>query len=422
MSLAVLGFRRQTAVGAVLLTAALIPLGQQLVVFGLHLQFVRLLVLVGFSRILVRQEARNFQTNRLDKLFIAWALTGLICGILRGPTPETFGIAFNNLGVYFLFRFLVKEPEELVGHLRLLIITSIFIGACMVWEVLSRKNLFAVFGGVPEILMERGDRVRCQGPFRIPILAGTFAATLLPLTISLWFQEARNKWYAIFGTLGCTIMTILSNSSGPLLCYVASAGGLMLWPLRNRMRILRRLSVIAIIGLALTMNAPVWYIIARVSDLVGGGGWHRAFIIDLGVNNFSDWWLVGTSRTAPWAPNYQVLLVDPNNIDITNEYVAQAVSGGTLKLGLFLAIIVSGFVTIGRQVRADTEPKLHRKLLWAFGVALASHCMAFFSISYFDQIYVFWFWLLGAISCILSVPSTYTVPRPLSIIHGQPIY
>ena len=37
-------------------------------------------------------------------------------------------------------------------------------------------------------------------------------------------------------------------------------------------------------------------------------------------------------------------------------------------------------------------------LIWALGVCLASHCAAFISVSYFDQIQVFWFWLLAVIA------------------------
>lgn len=39
-------------------------------------------------------------------------------------------------------------------------------------------------------------------------------------------------------------------------------------------------------------------------------------------------------------------------------------------------------------------------LLWAFGVCLAAHCAAFISVSYFDQIQVFWFWLLAVIATV----------------------
>jgi hypothetical protein len=400
MSLVVIGANRQNAVGAFLLTAAIVPLGQQLVVFGLHFHFLRLLLLVGFCRLMVHQETRGFTMNFVDKLFVCWALTGVICGILRGPTPQTFGLAYDALGTYFFVRVLMRSPEDMVDHLRVLAIVVLVIAACMTWEATTGKNPFYVFGGVPLVPGERGERFRCQGPFRMPILAGTFAATLFPLMVGLWFQGGNGKRRAVLGTLGCVVATGLSNASGPLLSFLAAVGGLALWQIRDRMHLFRRVIVVIIAVFAVVMKAPVWYLIARVSDLVGGGGWHRSYLIDQFVSHFNEWWLVGTSYTASWAPAGQVLAVDPNNMDITNHFVAQGIAGGVWMLALFLAIIVCCFKIVGRAVHTDAQGVLDPKLLWSLGVALAAHCAAFVSISYFDQISVFWFWLLAVISSI----------------------
>ncbi len=399
---------RQNAVKAMLATAALVPLGQQLVVFGLHLHFLRLLILAGLCRLLMRGESRALELSGLDKLFIAWALVGLACGILRNPSAETFGAAYNALGAYFLFRILTKEPADTVDHLRLLTLLAIVIGACMTWEVITHRNLFSIFGGVPEITIQRGDRFRCQGPFRHPILAGTFGATLFPLLVGLWFQGGRGKWRVLLGIAGCLVITVVSASSGALLTFLAAMIGIGLWPMRNRMHLFRRGTTAAIIGLALVMNAPVWFLIARVSDLTGGTGWHRSFLIDTAIKHFNEWWLIGTSYTAHWGGSHQVLLVDPNNMDLTNHYVVQGVGGGIWMLGLFVAMIVVCFKVLGRGVRAEFDLALDRKLLWAIGVTLAAHCTAFISISYFDQIHVFWFWLLA----ITSSLSRHVQPRP----------
>src|SRR5712691_4122361 len=144
---------RRSAIAALLLTAAIIPLGQMLVIFGLHFYFFRLLLLVGFCRVFSRGETRGFNLNTLDKIFIAWSLTGLMCGILRGPTAATFGGAYDSLGIYFLIRLLIREPEDIVNCLRFLALVALSIAGSMVLEVIIRKNVFSVFGGVPEVLM-----------------------------------------------------------------------------------------------------------------------------------------------------------------------------------------------------------------------------------------------------------------------------
>src|SRR6476620_10399428 len=109
MSLVLLGASRQKAVGAVLITAAFIPLGQRVIVGGLNFYFLRILLLVGIGRLLLRGETTGFRFDRIDKVFIAWVLTGMVCGILRGPRAETFGAVYDSIGIYFLFRILVQD-------------------------------------------------------------------------------------------------------------------------------------------------------------------------------------------------------------------------------------------------------------------------------------------------------------------------
>src|SRR5262249_5408798 len=75
--------------------------------------------------------------------------------------------------------------------------------------------------------------------------------------------------------------------------------------------------------------------------------------------------------------------------------------GGILGLGLFLAMIVRCFKIVGRIIRNTIVP-VHPKLAWAFGVCVACHGFAMISISYFDQIQVFWFWLLAVFGTLVA--------------------
>ena len=95
-----------------------------------------------------------------------------------------------------------------------------------------------------------------------------------------------------------------------------------------------------------------------------------------------------------------MLAIDPENLDITNHYVAQAISGGICMLGLFIAILVTCFKNVGRALDAAEDGLLKPIFLWSLGVSLAAHCTAFFSVSYFDQIQVFWYWFLAVLSCL----------------------
>ena len=359
----------------------------------------------------VRHEIRGFRLTGFDKLLIVWGLVALICGLIREPSAEVFGIAYNNLGTYFLFRVLMREDEDVSGYFSIFAVLGCIFGACMLYEDLTRHNPFHIFGGVPEITIIRGDRFRCQGAFRQPILAGTFGATLFPLMVAYWQQagSGRERWLAILGGIFSMVITVTSASSGPLLTLLAAFAGFAMWPVRRKMRLFRRGVVATIIALSLVMKAHVWFVIDRISSLTGGGGYYRSDLIEKFVNHFSEWWFIGTSNTVSWATAGIVLASNPNMVDITNHYIEQGVSGGLIEFCLFLAMIVICFKIVGRAVWSESEWSYRPRLAWAIGVTLACHCTAFISVSYFDQIQVFWFWLLAAIAAIPA--QAYAGPR-----------
>jgi hypothetical protein len=132
--------------------------------------------------------------------------------------------------------------------------------------------------------------------------------------------------------------------------------------------------------------------------LTGGGGFYRSQLIDHCLKHFSEWWFIGTSNTSTWAEDGIVLSTNPKMVDITNHYILQGISGGLLKLILFIAILTVCFKITGRFTRDESAAKPQRQLAWCLGVCLACLCTAFISVAYFDQIQVFWFWLLAAIA------------------------
>lgn len=398
--LIILFSNRRKAIGALLITAICIPLGQYIVIAGLHFYFLRILILAGLVRLFTRPEAGGFKLVTLDKLFVTWVFIGLVCEVIRGLRAETFGAVFDELGIYFFIRILSRDAGDVVAQLRVFAFIAIVLGACMAWEAVMHRNVFYTLGGVMQTPIVRDGRYRCEGSFRQPILAGTFGATLFPLLIGLWRNKDQKKWLVLAGIVGSIVITITSVSSGPLMTFLAAIMGFCLWPMRAKMYLFRRSIVVTLIGLTMVMNAPVWYLIARLGGEIGGGGWHRSWLIQQFVTHFTQWCFIGTSYTANWAPGGEVMPDNPNMMDITNQYVAQGIHGGLLCLVLFIIIIAACFKIVGRFVRGEREPAVRRILLWAFGVSLASHCAAFISVSYFDQIQVVWFWLLAMIAGI----------------------
>jgi len=303
----------------------------------------------------LRGEFRSIKLNRIDKALLWWTLSSIVTYFLLWQTYDAFkdklGLAYNAIGFYFLFRFLVRDLDEVVQVLKITAILVVPLAGSMLMEKATGRNSFALFGGVDPVTAVREGVLRCQGPFGHPILAGTFGAVLLPFFIALWLRG--HKTLALLGIASSTVITITSGSSGPIMAYLAGILGLGLWSLRKKMRAIRWGLLLTLLALHLVMKVPVWFLIARVGVFGGSTGFHRALLIDRAVANIGGWWLVGTKSTASWADKDQGLF------DVTNQYLLEGADGGLLTMFLFIMIIARCFQGVGRSVRAmeDVEPR-----------------------------------------------------------------
>jgi hypothetical protein len=264
----------------------------------------------------------------------------------------------------------------------------------MVKEQLTLQNVFGLLGGVQIIPEIRENKIRSQGSFQHAILAGVFAATLLPLFFMLYKNGKAHFWGAI-GIVSATAMTVTSQSSTPLLAYAAGVLAICLWPIRKRMRTVRWGLVLMLIVLALIMKAPVWFILAHI-DLTGGSsGYHRAELVDQFIHHFSDWWLIGTKDAGNWGWDMW---------DVQNQYVDTGETGGLAAFIAFILLISRAFSRVGVGRLAATGDKPQEWLFWFLGSALFANCLAFIGANYFDQTKISWFFLL-AIICATTAPA-----------------
>ncbi|MGD1154704.1 MAG: hypothetical protein ABSA41_02630 [Terriglobia bacterium] len=418
MGLLLLVLPRKYALLPVIALICYMTMGMRIMVGGLNFPMMRILILFGLARVVVRGEYRSIKLNTIDAAVLWWTLAGIVTGTLLWRTSDAFvsrlGQAYNVIGFYFLFRSLLRGMDDINRVVKFIAILLVPLAGLIVVEKFTGQNLFSAFGGVPPVTFVRDGVVRCQGPFAHPILAGTFGATLLPLFIGLWGQGQKSKFIPLMAIIASTTITISSGSSGPVLAYLAGMLGLGMWYLRKHLRTIRWGLLLTIIALHVVMKAPVWFLMARVDVFSGSTGWHRAYLLDRCIANFSDWWLVGTKSTANWAGEEARLF------DVTNQYISEAANGGLLMLGLFIMIIVRCFGGIGRAVRASegSQQRATSWCLWAMGAALFTHVVSFMSVSYFDQSIVNWYLLLAMISTgaglfiPASAPADAGAPQP----------
>ncbi len=408
MGVLLIALPRKYALVPVIMLTCFMSMGQVIVVMGLHFNMIRVLALFGWARLLVRGEIRGLKLNSIDKALLWWTLSSVVLNTLLWRTSEAFtnrlGQAYNALGMYFLFRFLVRDFNDVKRVFKIAAIFIIPLAAAMVQERVTGRNPFALFGVRNPIVQIRDGALRCSGPFEVPMLAGTFAATLLPFFVALWQQGRADRLLSGLAILSSGTIIVTTASSGPYLTALVAVAGLLLWPWRKFMRAFRWAVVVGLLCLHLVMKAPVWFVLARMDVVSGSTGYHRAYLIDRAVATFSQWWLLGTRTTA--------IFGEQIHGDITNEYVWQGINGGILTMILFILIIVNCFRGIGRiEAREDVALPV-RRCVWAMGAALFAHVITFLSISYFDQNFVNWYLLLALISTATGATLTSRQRKP----------
>jgi hypothetical protein len=394
---------------------------QSIQVLGLNLTAMRLLELAGFVRIAIRREFEFSTFNRIDGALVALYAYTTAVFLLRSDVgrAEAIGTMVDAMLCYFTFRALIRDIAGLEWFLRSLVLLLIPYIALLVIESTTQRNPFAVFGALTWDDL-RGSRLRAMGSFRNPSLLGTLGACFLPLYAAFFFMR-RTRSTALVGIGLCIGIVLLSNSGGPIGATATGGVGWLCWVMRKRMHVVRRLLAGAIVLLLLVMNAPIWYVLERISFVSGGSGWHRSHLLDMAFRDLGQWWLagMGLERTRDWFP---YTLAITGAADITNTFVAFGLSGGLPAMALLILMLARAFGALGRSLETVRRARGARDaefVLWGLGCVLLVHVVTWLGITYFDQSYVVWFMQLAAISSISFACSRKAMPGTVVAAPGD---
>ncbi|NLW84231.1 MAG: hypothetical protein GXY41_07515 [Phycisphaerae bacterium] len=399
LGLCLLFLPRRWSVLPMLVMACFVSSAQRIVIASLDFDFLRIMVLFGAMRLILRKEYHGFVWKPLDTAMTLWTLSAMFLYVLRegsfSAVVNRLGVGFDAFGMYFLFRCLVHDWADVDPIITGLILISVPVAAFFLLENRTGRNVFSVFGGVHAITVAREGRLRCQGAFSHAILAGCFWASVMPLMAAYAWKSAKGRVFSIIGLTMSVIIVVCCASSTPVLGVLSAVIGGLFFIFRRYMRIVRWSLLVLLVALHLMMQAPVWHLISRVSAVGGSTGWHRFNLINQAILNFGDWWLVGCSgdTVASWGIWAG---------DVTNQYLLMGVTGGIVTMLLFIAIIVIAFREVGRLWRSHANHPFKLALSWALGVSLFVHCVMFIGVSYFGQIYLIWYLLLAMIGSMSS--------------------
>ena len=404
---------RRLAVLALAAGILFLTQNQGVEVFKLNLYAFRILELAGILRVILRRELSSVKLNRIDRMVILLYSFITVVSLLRYTDESSYQIAaaVDATLAYFIFRALILTIEDFKYVLnRYVLLLVPFFGAVLI-ERLTFQNPFALVGANLYIADFREGVPRCTGSFRHAILMGSFGAVFLPIYIGLALCEDRKFW----PTVGCVIclgIVGLSNSGGPLSSVVIGIIGWSLWIFRRKMRTVRYFLALILFVLALLMKAPLWALPAKISDLTGGGGWHRYYLIEMAIKSLSDWWIAGMpiEQTKDWFP----YIIHTGGADITNEFISLGLSAGILAIVIFVILLVKAFKLIGEVLEAIRNTKTdnsHEFLVWGVGVSLLVHISNWFGVSYFDQIKFVWHLHIAIVAMLAEAAELLKAPN-----------
>jgi hypothetical protein len=393
---------RRFALLPIFLLASLIPSAHRIVIADLDFSFLRLLLIATWLRVFARREARRIALNPVDRVFLAWAGVGAVLYSVRlhafSALVGAAGNAFDATALYFLCRLVIRDWADLARLAQGALVVSVPTALFFAIESATGWNAFSLLGGVPEMSAVREGRLRCQGAFQHPILAGIYWVCLLPLIAARGFDAAARRPAALLGVASVVLIVWACGSSTPVLGLGAVVGASLLFPIRFHLRWVRWGLVAVLVGLQIVMKAPVWHLISRVNVVGGSTGWHRFHLIDQFLRHFDEWWLLGTNSTLHWGYWMQ---------DTTNAYVMQGIRGGLPTLALYIAFLAFCFREVGLALRAVDGSRTRRAYVWALGLCVFGHCVVMMAASYFGQILIALYLTCGAVACLreLRVPA-----------------
>jgi hypothetical protein len=382
---------RKQAITPFILAVFTIPVGQVVVLGSLHFTVLRILILAGLVRRARSRAKFPGGFNPVDQMVVLWTVSALGIVSLQWMDMQALihnlGDFLDALGGYCVVRFLIPDGDAIRRTIKTLALVCVIQGTCMMNEQITHRNIFGYLGGMPLAVTIRDGKIRSEGVMGC-IYAGVFAGVLIPLFLWLW-TAGKSRLAACAGLAGATAMVVTSNASTSSMALGGGLVGLIFWPLRKSMRLVRWAFAMTLLALHMVMHGPVWSLIARV-DLTGSSSSeHRSYLVDATIRHFSDWWLLGYKYYNLWGWGMW---------DTCNQFVDVAVKGGLLTLVCYIAIFKRSFGAIGRARKQVNGDRAQELLLWCLGADLFANVVASFGINYMAQLLMSLFPLLACIS------------------------
>ncbi len=344
---------------------------------------------------------------RLDTWVIAMLVVTVGVPLIAWQMPQIkvlenrSGFAMDTFMAYFIARFCITDYRSLLTVAKWVTPVVIALGILGIMEssygiqpffTLRKYCPWRSAGGALTTNVRSGF-FRAVGPSGHPILFGASFVMFFPMLWSLRHESGLWKTRAYIAVAFASIGALSSMSSGPWMMVFMMVGALALERHKSVVKPMLWLGIGSCFVIDLISNRTFYHVMASYANPIGGTGWHRARLIDLAIERFGEWWLLGYRGLDPgWGSRLGMSFTD-----VTNNYIQMGVFYGVWGMIGLIGILTTAVIMVVRAHNQAKDEKF-KSWIWAFGSLLAVLAISFTSCTFFDQSQTYFYAMLGIVA------------------------
>ncbi len=344
--------------------------------------------------------SKSFKWTSVDTWIVIAMITFTAPLFIYLPFKQAFenrsGFLMDSLLAYMVTRLIITDYQRLIQVLKWLAFALVPLAAVGVFEAVTEWPPYEIIfrhSRYFQYVSYYGTRwgfKRAVGPFSHTILFGCTFAIFFPLLYYLRNEQGKWRRRGLTFALAMVAGTMSSLSSGAWVAMIVAVFCVIMEKYKRWVKPMLICFAIGCILIAFISNRPFYHVIASYANPFGGGGWHRAKLIDLAIENFPQWWFLGYRGEDPgWGPTLGMEITD-----ITNEFILAGVRYGIWGIIALCGLLWSVFHGIYKSYHRTRNPRL-RSFYWAAGSVLISITVTWISVSFFGQLIPLFYFIVG---------------------------
>ena len=363
---------------------------QRVIFASLDFSVPRIVILMLLVRITLRASERLKRWTKIDSIFAILMLLHLIGNTLRsdGSVVNRLGFSLDYFGSYLVLRSLIRDVSDIRSVCLAVSAVAVLMLPFYLIEQITRRNLLSFMGGIPDYVVMRNGRPRCQGAFSHPINSGLFFGLMLPVITGILVASRLRDFRLLIGFIAALLILLTSASSTPASVLVTGTLVWLMFRTRWMIPFMAWLCIPVLFWGHFYLNNGLPSLFAKLDLVAGSTGWHRYHLIDTSFKNIGEWWAIGiTGGTAHWGGYLG---------DVTNEYLLHGFSAGILGFVLMIALVVVTCIkTFGATVDLRNS-NTHRTVAYGIFASLIAVSAALTSVTLFSGLFVTFSFLVAS--------------------------